>query len=136
LRVGETIEVDNRIGILRSLGSGRAQIDFNHRLAGKTLLYDVEIIKMLESDKEKITALTKRRLPIDAEKITFIIENGALKIQLPSESYLLEGIQITKKAISSDIFKFLKAIQKVIFIEEYEAPKEEAAGTATESSSK
>src|SRR5579863_5702575 len=54
LRVGDTVEVDNRLGIVRFIGSGRAQVDFNHRLAGKTLVYDVEVIKTVETDEEKI----------------------------------------------------------------------------------
>ena len=36
--VGDTIEVDNKRGIVRFIGSGRVQIDYNHRYAGKTIL--------------------------------------------------------------------------------------------------
>jgi len=123
LRVGDEVEIDKKIGIIRFVGSGRAQIDFNHKLAGKTLLYEVEVIKKLETDKDKIIALIKRRIPIEEEKIGFTIEDNSIKIQLHSDLYLLEGIQIIKKAISNDLFKFIKSIDKVYFIELYESEK-------------
>ena len=34
--VGDTVEIDNKKGIIRFIGSGRVQIDYNHRFAGKT----------------------------------------------------------------------------------------------------
>ena len=45
LHVGDEVEIDNRIGTVISIGSGRVQVDFNDRLAGKTIIYDVEIVK-------------------------------------------------------------------------------------------
>ena len=38
--VGDTVEIDNKKGIIRYIGSGRVQVDYNHRYAGKTILYD------------------------------------------------------------------------------------------------
>ena len=37
--VGDTVEIDNKKGIIRFIGSGRVQIDYNHRYAGKTILF-------------------------------------------------------------------------------------------------
>jgi len=122
LFVGGTVEIDDKAGVVRSMGSGRVQVDFNHRLAGKVLIYDVEIIKMLDDDDSKVDALLKRRLPIEVGQISSNIEDGIVRIRLPSD-YIIEGVQVAKKALSSDIFKFLEAINKVVFIEEYEAPK-------------
>ena len=34
LEIGGEVEVDNRVGIVRSLESGRAIVDFNHKYAG------------------------------------------------------------------------------------------------------
>ncbi|MGQ9468878.1 MAG: FKBP-type peptidyl-prolyl cis-trans isomerase [Nitrososphaerales archaeon] len=123
VRVGDEVEIENKIGIVRFVGSGRAQIDFNHKLAGKTLLYDVDVIRKVETDRDKIIALIKRRIPIEEEKIELTIENDSVKIKLPSDLYLLEGLQIIKRAISNDIFKFIKELSKVYFIEFYEAKK-------------
>ena len=43
--VGDEIELDSRRAIVRYVGSGRIQVDFNHRFAGKTLLYDFNVLK-------------------------------------------------------------------------------------------
>ncbi|MCP8316163.1 MAG: FKBP-type peptidyl-prolyl cis-trans isomerase [archaeon] len=132
IRVGDEVEVENKIGIVRFVGSGRAQIDFNHRLAGKTLLYDVDVIRKVETDKDKIVALIKRRIPIEEEKIELTMENDSVKIKLPVDLYLLEGLQIIKRAISNDIFKFIKGVSKVYFIELYETKKPTAPPTQPE----
>ena len=60
--VGDVIELDERMGIVRFIGSGRVQVDFNHKYAGRTLIYDANIVKKIESDDEKISNLIKRRL--------------------------------------------------------------------------
>jgi len=123
LKVGDEVEVENKIGIVRFVGSGRAQVDFNHRYAGKTLIYDMEIVKNIETDLEKISALIKRRLPVEEEKLKIAIEDSTANIELPSEYYLTEGLQILKKAIANDIFKFVKSVGRTRFIESYEGPK-------------
>ena len=132
LRIGNEVEIDNKIGIVRFVGSGRAQIDFNHRLAGKTLLYEVELVKIVETDQNKIVALIKRRIPMEEEKLDFTIEDDSIKIQLPNNLYLIEGIQIIKRAISNDLFKFIKTIRKVYFIELYESKKPSEISTPKE----
>ncbi len=59
--IGDVIELDDRIGIIRFIGSGRVQVDFNHKYAGRTLVYSANIIKKLEDDNEKISNLIRRR---------------------------------------------------------------------------
>jgi peptidylprolyl isomerase len=108
-----------RPGIVRYVGSGRVQLDFNHRFAGRTLTYDVNILKKLETDDEKIVSLVRRRLPIDKDKIKFKLVDSTLEIELPEETFLSEGLQIIKRAIANDIFKFVNAVSNIKFIEGY-----------------
>ncbi|MFL6502776.1 MAG: peptidylprolyl isomerase, partial [Nitrososphaera sp.] len=123
--VGDEIEIDNRRGIIRYAGSGRIQVDFNHRLAGKTLLYDANVMKRLDSDSEKVSALIKRRLGVDETKLQINLEEPNLEIQLPEDTYLAEGLQIVKRAVTNDIFKFVPSIKNIRFIESYQAPAEQ-----------
>ncbi|HDI52882.1 MAG TPA: hypothetical protein ENF89_01885, partial [Candidatus Bathyarchaeota archaeon] len=37
-RIGERIEVDGRTAVVRSVGAGRVQLDFNHPLAGRRII--------------------------------------------------------------------------------------------------
>jgi len=120
ISVGDTIEIDNKRGIIRFIGSGRVQIDYNHRYAGKTIIYDVNVIKSLDSDKDKIEGILKNRLPVENSKIDFIIKEKELNIQIPEELFRAEGIQIMKHFIQVDIFKFVPTLDKVNFIETYQ----------------
>jgi len=137
LNVGDTVEVDNRVGTVRFIGSGRAQVDFNHRLAGKTLVYELEVIKKLETNEEKIRALIERRFVTEGEKVNFSVEVGTLAVEIPEELFLLEGLQIIKRGISSDVFRFLEGIEKVSFKETFAKrvtvkTKEDAAAAEAE----
>ena len=69
--VGDTIEVDNKRGIIRFIGSGRVQIDYNHRYAGKTILFDVNVLKSLDAPNDKVDGILKNRLPVEDSKISF-----------------------------------------------------------------
>src|SRR5690606_8663338 len=123
--VGDVIEVDDRTGIVRYVGSGRIQVDFNHRFAGKTLLYDVSVTKKLETDNEKITALLKRRTGLEESKVKINLAAPNVEIELPEEAYLAEGLQIIKRAVANDIFKFVPSVKNVKFVETYSAPEAE-----------
>jgi len=57
--VGDTIEVDNKRGIIRFIGSGRVQIDYNHRYAGKTILFEVNVIKSLILQMTRLMEFSK-----------------------------------------------------------------------------
>lgn len=137
LSVGAEIEVDNRVGIVRAVESGRVFVDFNHKYAGKTLEYNVDIKEKLESKDAKVEALIRRRLPIEKDKVKFQFDGDKeVRITIPSDYFLAEGLQIIKRGISQDLFKFLKPLDKVDFIEEYENPaekKEEAKPAAATS---
>ena len=101
--IGDVIELDDRIGIIRFIGSGRVQVDFNHKYAGRTLVYSANIVKKLEDDNEKISNLIRRRLPIDLTEIKYENKGSDLEISLPENTFLIEGIQIIKRGISTDI---------------------------------
>ena len=115
--VGDTIEVDNKRGIIRFIGSGRVQIDYNHRYAGKTILYDVNVVKSLDSPNDKVDGILKNRLPLDDSKITFELKDKEVNITIPEEILRADGLQIMKHFIQLDIFKFVPTLEKVNFIE-------------------
>ena len=117
--VGDTIELDEKKGIIRFIGSGRVQVDFNHRFAGKTILYDINIVKALEADEDKITGILKRHMPVEDSKISFKKNGNALDITIPEDLFRVDGLQIIKHFIQMDVFKFVTSIEKVNFVETY-----------------
>ena len=118
--VGDTVEIDNKKGIIRYIGSGRVQVDYNHRYAGKTILYDINIVKSLDSDDDKISEILKSRLPIENEKIIFKKNGTAVDITIPEEIFRADGLAIIKHFTQTDLFKFTPSLTKINFVETYE----------------
>jgi len=118
--VGDTIEIDQKKGIIRYIGSGRVQIDYNHRFAGKTILYDVNVLKSLDSDEDKIKGILKRHIPVDDSKLVFTKSDKSLDINIPEELFRSDTLQIMKHFIQTDIFKFVPSLEKIDFSETYQ----------------
>ena len=119
ISVGDVIEIDERMGIVRFIGSGRVQVDFNHKYAGRTLVYDADIVKKIESDDEKISSLIRRRLPVEPSDIHYEKKDSVLEINVPEKVFLLDGLQIIKRGIVNDISKFVPTFKDIIFVERF-----------------
>jgi peptidylprolyl isomerase len=117
--VGDEIEIDKRKGIVRYVGSGRVQLDFNHRYAGRVLLYNINVVKKIQTNDDRVKSLTRRWIPLKEDTIKFEMKDSRLEVVLPEETFLLEGIQIIKGAVSNEIFKYVPSITSIRFIEEY-----------------
>jgi len=134
IKVGDVVELDDRTGIVRYIGSGRVQIDYNHRLASRVLVYDVNVVKKIESNEDKIKYLLKRRLPLDDEKAKIEHNDDTVVIELSEDISLLDGLQIIKKAVTTDIFKFVNGLNKITFQEVYLSQKAKESSSSPPSS--
>ncbi|MBX5329173.1 MAG: FKBP-type peptidyl-prolyl cis-trans isomerase [Candidatus Bathyarchaeota archaeon] len=125
--LGMRIEYDGKMATIRAIGAGRVLLDFNPPLAGKTLVYEVSVKKKLETTEEKIAALIHRRIPgVEQAKFKFTVKEKAVSIEMPEESFYLEGIQVAKRGIAMDIQKFFPKITTIKFTETFKAePKTE-----------
>jgi len=120
--VGKVVEVGGQLGTIRSVSGGRVVVDFNHPLAGKTLVYQFKVIKKLEDDVEKVRYLVKRHVRgvnINDIKVNLEVDSGKLTIELPQSTYLSDNIQVAKKLVADDIFRYLSNISEVIYVERY-----------------
>lgn len=52
--VGLQVNVDDEIGVIRSVSGGRIMVDFNHPLASKNVKYEVDVKRILDDPKEKL----------------------------------------------------------------------------------
>ena len=115
---GQQVEFDGRPAVVRAVGAGRVQVDYNHPLAGRTLVYDVSIDKVLDSENEKILNLIALRIPeVPKEKFALKKHQSDLTIEVPEEAFYLSGLQVAKKAVTSDLQKFFPDIDAVAFQE-------------------
>jgi len=118
--VGDTVEVDHRSGIVRFIGSGRVQIDFNHKYAGKTIVYNVNVIRSLDSEHDKIVGLTARHLQISTDEVMFEIrDNDTLEIEIPDELFRDDGLHASKYLVQADLFKFIPRFATIRFMETF-----------------
>ncbi len=115
---GMQIEVDNRPAVIRAVGGGRVQVDFNPPLAGKTLVYNVIVKGVLTDDLEKAKALVHRRMPGPSiEKFKIDLLGNEVTIELPEEAFNLEGIQPAMRGLAADLQRLLSTVEKVTFLE-------------------
>jgi len=118
--IGMRINYNGKMATIRSLGAGRALLDFNPPLAGRTLIYNVTLNKKLATAEEKVLALIHRRIPVvEPEQFKFTIQKHALTIDMPEVAFYVEGIQIAKRGIAMDIQKFLSEITEIKFVEAF-----------------
>jgi FKBP-type peptidyl-prolyl cis-trans isomerase 2 len=130
-QLGMRIEFNGKLATVRTIGAGRVQLDFNPPLAGKTLVYEVTVQKKLETKTEKIKALIHRRLTVvDAEKFVLKTRKTIVEISVPEEAFYVEGLQLAKRGISTDIQKFFPEINTIRFVQTFKR-RETAAATVT-----
>jgi peptidylprolyl isomerase len=114
--LGAELEIDGRSAVVRSIGAGRVQVDYNPRLAGRKIIYTVKVTELIEDEKAKFRALIKRRFPgVDAEKFGLKKTKKRLHVGVPEEVFFGENVQIAKRALANDILRFFKDLDEVEF---------------------
>lgn len=120
--IGKEVELDGRKGVITFVSASRVRIDFNHPLAGKTLLYKYRVTKKIDSDKEKMKAIVDSYYGKGDE---FKFQSGkTLKITLPDICKYDHHWHEVKYAIVADLREII-APEKIVFIEEYTGKKKE-----------
>jgi len=109
---GMQINAENMMGIVRSVSGGRGSVDFNHPFAGKDLIFDVKIKKILDDPKEKVQSLLKMFLRLDPSK--YELEVNADKMIIKSELKLPD---VMLNAVKEKISKLVPEINSIEFSE-------------------
>ena len=116
--VGQQVELDGRTAMVRSVGAGRVQLDYNHPLAGRRIVYHVKIAKRYEEDTEKIKALIGRRfLGVDVDSFKLKMLKKKVRIEIPDEVFFGENIQLAKRGVALDIQRYFPDIDDVEYTE-------------------
>ncbi|MDA7942451.1 MAG: FKBP-type peptidyl-prolyl cis-trans isomerase [Nitrosopumilus sp.] len=113
---GDSVEVDGRKGVIRFVGSGRVQVDFNHRHAGKTLTFEGTVTAHLQSAEEKAGAILENKLQ---KGITFKLEGGGLEVEIPAEIAGADDLQTKKGMARADIFLFVPELESITYLEKH-----------------
>jgi len=113
---GSYVMVNNLRGKIISVEGGRVKVDFNHPLAGKTLEYDVEIVRKIEDKEEKVKAIVNYFTGL--EDVGVKIGEKEVEIEAKAE---IEGR--VKAAIASQIIKWIEGIETVKFVDVFKKSK-------------
>jgi len=125
--VGMPISLDGQQGVVRTVDGGRVRVDFNHRLAGKDIVYEVVVEEKIEDDVEKIKGLIDvyyGNPNINLEKTDVVIEDGVAKITLDKlagfEQRSVQEVTLAKFQVSRVAYENIESVNKVQFIDEFE----------------
>lgn len=84
--VGLELNIDDSLGIVRSVSGGRVIVDFNHPLASKEVEYKINILEKVEDDEQKAKALLKTlQLPYKKLEVKDKKANLDLDFELPKQ---------------------------------------------------
>jgi len=111
---GMVINVSGAIGRIQSVTAGRVRVDFNNPLAGKTLVYEVEIKEKIEKTEDKIKAVFNF---FGAESVDIKIEGVAVRVEGAKLS--VQAKEKTSKIIKDNIKIDEKSIEKISFVEDF-----------------
>ena len=130
---GMRISAEGGEGKILTVNGGRVKVDFNHPLAGKDLVYDIEVTEIIEDAEEKIKSMIELHYAnpnVDIEKTEISIEDGIVNIQLDEmakfdqQSYM--DITFARFRIAKDIWENIEEVTKVNFVDAFEKREETA----------
>ncbi|WP_069807450.1 peptidylprolyl isomerase [Vulcanisaeta thermophila] len=128
-RVGDVVEVNNQQARVVSITGGRVTLDFNHPLAGKTLIVTAKVVKKLETIQDRVRYIIKQYIPrIEPDRVVVDVsqDNSVITIKLPIETLFMENMGTLRARIADDIGNRISSVKKVVFIDEIEVKREEA----------
>ncbi len=120
--VGDTITIDGRNAIVRFIGSGRVQVDFNHHYAGETIVYDVNVIKSLDSDEDKLLYTARHHFGPNYRQEDLVRDENSLNVSIPEKFFRVNDLQTIKHFLKIEIFKRVPSLKTIHFVETHDNP--------------
>ncbi len=120
-RVGLEVTVKNRLAIITAVTAGRVRLDFNNRLAGKTLRYKYKIVEKPTKPAAVVELLLKMSYGTHEG---FEIEHDGknYKIKLSDSCKYDQRWLLAKYRLLTDLRDVLSA-ETITFVEEYAKPE-------------
>ncbi|MFH1580415.1 MAG: peptidylprolyl isomerase [Thermoplasmatota archaeon] len=124
-RVGLEVTVKNRPAIITAVTAGRVRVDFNNRLAGRTLKYKYKVVEKPSKPVDVVKLLLKMAY---GTSDGFDVEHHGknFNIKLSDSCKYDQRWMLAKYRLVTDLREVAGA-ETISFIEEYEKPKKEEA---------
>ena len=82
---GLQVNIDGMFGTIRSISGGRVVVDFNNPLAGKDLIYDVKINRIIDDNILKISSILLNGIGLDENDYKIEEKAGRIDIKLKKD---------------------------------------------------
>lgn len=82
---GLQLAISGMMGTIRSVSRGRTIIDFNHPLAGKELIYELELKSIVTDNKIKLSNLFENSFKLASSEYTITYDNNKAIIRTKAE---------------------------------------------------
>lgn len=104
---GLVVNIDNMLGIVRTVSGGRVVVDFNHPLSGKIIIAKIKILRLVDDIKEKISSI-----------ISYYTSKFDLEIK-DSEAVIKANLnELLKKELEKKITELVPIIKKINIVKE------------------
>jgi len=122
--VGKTVVIGNRQGWISAVFAGRVRVDFNHRLASKTLRYKYKVVAVPKAPEERVKAIIGMNYGRQ-EEFQLALEGGdSVTLTLPDVCKYDPNWTIAKLRVVSGLSEF--AAMKTVVMREVCVKKEAA----------
>jgi len=115
--IGLEVTIKNKTGYISAVTAGRVRVDFNNRLAGRTLKYKYKIISEPKTPQELLAAVLKMDYG-NAEGFTGEFDGKKAVVKLPDVCKYDQRWLLSKYRIVSDLRELLE-LDIIQFVEEY-----------------
>ncbi|MBS3145087.1 peptidylprolyl isomerase [Candidatus Woesearchaeota archaeon] len=102
---GLQLNLNGTLGTVRSVSGGRVVVDFNHPLAGRNVLYEVTVKRLVTNDAEKLHGMMHTLFQRD---ISCTVQEHKAHIDLPLQNEM-------QKHVIDHIKRLIPALQEVTF---------------------
>ncbi|MCE4606910.1 MAG: peptidylprolyl isomerase [Desulfurococcales archaeon] len=113
--VGKIVEINNELGIITRVTDRIVEVDFNHPLAGKRLVYEIEVLDKADTLEKKAKFLVARRLKINPDEVNVAIENNEITIELKPAILNIKDVPLYIKVLGAEIKKHIPDTVKLTF---------------------
>jgi FKBP-type peptidyl-prolyl cis-trans isomerase 2 len=104
---GLQVNIDGMTGIIKTVTGGRTMVDFNHPLAGRDIVYTVQVKRLVIDDNDKAKSLLSLMIPGIETELNESILTVKTKVKLPDELHA---------QIEGRVKKLVPAVTKVTFV--------------------
>jgi len=120
---GMPVELDGMPARIQTVAGGRVRVDFNHELAGKTLVFDVKVESEAKTDKDKAMFLLEKNFG-KTDDFSVKVTGKKIDVSLPEKAARDRTIVARKASFAAEAYTHLNA-DEVDYIEVWKNPKKE-----------